>query len=217
MAFELLLETGSISNDGAILAINDASVWADSTEGARTSYGVFLEGVYKLSATPAPVVTAPEEPLTDVTWNATMIGDGRYTFTAYAFLTQVVADFNVPTEGDLSVSASGGLQQWVSAAWVAVNLVDHLNDAVYVGVLEVPYLAYAYAYKNVLNLDYIKQVKGDIAGGAEQNKLYYKRTDLDYFNALIDGAGYNFALGLYTNYYEIVINLNDIRLNQQIS
>jgi len=216
MAFELKLATGSISNEGAILAINDASVWADSTEGARTSYGVFLEGDYRLSATPLPVATAPEEPLTDITWDATMGVDGRYTFVAYAFLT-VAAYAGGMISGDVAVDTDNLLKMYNGATWDAVDLDDHIVDAKYMGTVEVPFLNAAYAYKNVLNLEYIKQVKGDIAGGAEQNKLYYKRTDLDYFNALIDGAAYNFALGLYTNYYEIVNNLNDIRLNQQIS
>jgi hypothetical protein len=215
MAFELLLETGSISNDGANLAINDVSVWADSDEAARNQYGVFVIGNYRVSSTKVAITVSPEEPLTDIVWDAVTAADGRYTFDSYAFL--IEANVPAPNEGDLSVSATGDLQQWQTGAWVTVQIADHIASAVYTGVLEVPYLAYAYTYKNQLNLEYIAQVKGDIAGGAEQNKLYYKRTDLDYFSALIDGAGYNWALAAFSNYYEIVKNLDDIRLNQQIS
>jgi hypothetical protein len=215
MAFELLLETGSISNEGANLEVNDASIWADSDEGARGSYGVFVLAQYRISSTPVAVAVTPVTPLTDVTWGIVTGSDGRYTFNSYAFLT--VAATTAPVSGDVAVDTDDLLKMYNGATWDVVDLADHLDDAVYVGVLEVPYLAYAYTYKNQLNLEYIAQVKGDIVNGAEQNKLYYKRTDLDYFAALIDGAGYNWALGLYSNYYAIVNNLDDIRENQQIS
>jgi len=215
MAFELLLATGSISNEGANLAIDDVSVWADSAEGARSSYGVFVTGSYRLSATSSPIAVTPEEPTTDVSWSAVTNADGRYTFLGYAFLT--VAVTTSPVNGDIAVDTDDLLKMYNGATWDIVDLADHIGDAVYSVTFEVPYLAYAYTYKNQLNLEYIAQVKYDILNGADQNKLYYKRTDLDYFAALIDGAGYNWALGLYSNYYGIVENLDDIRVNKQIS
>lgn len=214
--FELLLETDNVLTNGA-LTINEASDWTASDKGARNQYGVFLKGDFRISADASniPLTPDPLTPLTDITWEATMGVDGRYTFTAYAYLTE--ANVPAPNEGDLSVSAAGALQQRQSAAWVVVPFEEHLADAVYTGVLEIAYLPESYIYKNQLNLEYIQQVKGDIAKGAEQNKLYYKRTDLDYFSSLIDAAGYNHALALWSNYYEIIANLTDIRLNQQIS
>lgn len=216
MAFELKLVAGSITNEGETLIINDNSVWADSAEIARDQYGVLILAEYRIAVTAGtPVVSSDPLPLTDITWLLNTIGDGRYTVNSYAFLRVGVGA--VPVTGDVRIQLDNTLVKYNGATWNVVLLEDEFTEAVYTGALDVPYLADAYIYRNQLNLEYIAEVKGDLAGGADRNKLYYKRTDLDYFSALITGAGYNFALFLFSNYYEIVVNLNDIRLNQQIS
>ena len=216
MAFKLKLVAGSITNGGETLVINDDSVWADSAEGSRDQYGVLILAEYKIAVTAgAPVVSSDPLPLTHITWVLNTIGDGRYTVNSYAFL--LVGVGAAPVIGDVRVQLDNTLVKYNGATWVVVLLENEFTEAAYTGVLDIPYLANAYIHRNQLNLEYIAEVKGDLAGGADRNKLYYKRTDLDYFSALINGAGYNFALFLFSNYYEIVSNLNDIRTNQQIS
>ena len=216
MAFELKIQASTTLNGGAILQIEDVSVWADSSEGARGSYATFLTGSYRLSSELEEVSINPNEPESDLSWDVNTPKNGRYSFTAHAFY---IKDTVVPNEGDVHYDpVADELVRWVSAAWVATTLEASLNDTIYTsGVLEVPYLSYAYSYSNLLNLEYIKQVKHDIQNGAQQNKLYYKRTDLDYFKSLITGGEYNWALGLYSNFYEITINLNSIIASGQIS
>ena len=164
------------------------------------------------------VEIATYDPLDAVEWTAEIPQDGRYSFSSYAFLEK---DTEVPVEGDVHIDIIDGLlYQWVSAAWVYITLEDAVTagKAYYVGTVnETPILTDAYTYKAQLNLDYIKQVKSDIQGGAQQNKLYYERTDLDFFSSLILGAEYNWSIGLYSNYYEIVMNLNNIIASGTIS
>jgi len=218
MAFELLIETGSISNEGAILQINDVSDWSASDQGARASYATIMTAEFRTEATPTEATLSAYDPETAIEWSLNTPQNGRYSLTLHAFY---IKDEVVPAEGDVHYDpVANALVQWISAAWVAITEADAISQgkAIYTSqILEIPYLSYAYSYKNVLNLEYIAQVKGDIAKGAEQNKLYYKRTDLDYFNALLDGAGYNWALGNFSNYYEIVANLDAITTNKQIS
>jgi len=215
--FELILLADSITSDGGFFKMTDGSVWANA-DYARNLFGVFLKGEYKIAEEPSAVTFNTYDPLTDVDWTVVTPDNGRYTFTAYAF---VEIDTEVPAEGDVHVHATTGvLYQWVSAAWVEISLDDAIaaEKAYYTSAeLDIPFLAYAYTYKNTINLEYIQQVKADIQNGASQNKLYYKRTDLDYVDALITGAEYNWAIGLFSNYYEVVSNLNSIISTGKIS
>lgn len=215
MAFEFKNIAASIANDSANLIIEDASNW-DEEPRPRTSFGVYVEAEYRLSSTPSDVDITTYDPLTDTSWILDSPANGRYTVNSYAFLQRGV---EVPSVNDVEIYTDGLLYQWDGAAWNAISLEDAVTAEkyVYTHTLEVPFLAYAYAYKNEINLEYIKQVKSDINNGVQQNKLYYKRTDLDYFSSLITGAEYNWSIALYSNYYEIVINLNNIMDSGQIS
>jgi hypothetical protein len=210
MAFELTLVASNTTGDGANLIITDGSDWAQA-DFPRTAFGVHVKGEFRILEAPTEVVIATYDPLDAVQWTAATPQNGRYSFTAYAF---VEKDTEVPAEGDVHIDITDGLlYQWVSAAWVLITLDAAITagKAYYTSpVLDVPFLAYAYAYKNVLNLKYIKQVKNDISKGTQQNKMYYNRTDLDYFSSIILGAEYNWAIGLYSNYYELVNNINSI-------
>lgn len=215
--FELILKASDTTQDGSSITITDESDWS-LADALRDKFGVFIKGTFQVDETPSDVTITTYDPLVDDSWDASSPSNGRYIFTAYAFIEQNEV---VPSEGDVQINATTGeLFQWVSAAWVAITLDDAIaaDKAYYTSTpLDVPLLSYAYALRNDLNLEYIKQVKGDIEGGAEQNKLYYKRTDLDYVKALILGAEYNWALGLYSNFYQTVNNLNDIIESKQIS
>lgn len=214
--WEFLLQVDNTTSDGGTINISDASDWSLAAD-TRDKFGIFIVGEYRLSATPSAVSIATYDALTANAWAATTSANGRYSFTGYAFYER---DYVVPSEGDVQIHTDGLLYQWLSAAWVLISLEDAIaaGKAFYTStVLEVPLLSYAYSYKNKLTLAYVAQVKGDMAGGADQNKLYYKRNDLDYFRALIASAEYNWALSLYSNFYEVTSNLNDIINTEKIS
>ncbi|HEC42706.1 hypothetical protein LCGC14_2185230 [marine sediment metagenome] len=211
MAFNLSITAASILQEGKKLQIDDASVWADSDLAARNKYGVMLEGEYRMSDVPGEeeVVTFDSyDPITGIQWFADSPENGRYLFTAYAWIQK---DEVVPSTDDVHIDpADGLLYQWSGSAWVLIAFNDTSKaKAAYTStVLDVPLLSYAYAYKNILNLAYIEQVKWDVEHGAEQNKLYYKRTVLDYFSALILSAEYNWTIDLFYHYYQIVTTIN---------
>ena len=74
-------------------------------------------------------------------------------------------------------------------------------------------MSHAYLLKNKLNLKYLTQVQKDIRNGDAYTDMYYKRVDLDYTDALINAAEYNWSLGLYSNFYDICKELNLIEEN----
>ena len=216
--FEFLLQTDFITNDSGNLVIKDITDWTLGVD-LRDKFGLFIKGEFRLDATPSVVVFAIYDPLVDDSWTATTPQDGRYSFTGYAFYER---DYVVPADDDVQIHTDGLLYQWDlgMTQWDLISLDDAVaaGKAFYTStILEVPFLSYSYTHKNVLNLTYIKQVKNDIQHGAEQNKLYYKRTDLDYFSALITGTEYNWSIALYSNFYEGVKNLTDIITTGQIS
>jgi hypothetical protein len=210
MAFDLLLELRSISSTAESAKITDITTWSE-VPGGRADFGIFLRGLFYLSSDSDPVTIVAYNPLNITHWTAVTPENGRYQFTSYAFL--IVASTEALVEGDVRVDTEGDLVQWLSSAWVPITL----DAAVTAGKayetstpLEIPFLSYAYIYRNKLNLEYVAKVKNDIERGAEQNELYYKRTTLDYFYALILAAEYNWAMALYENYYQATENLNNI-------
>jgi hypothetical protein len=212
--FEFLLKADSITNESANLNISDISDWS-LADNPRNSFGVFVLAAYRESATEEDATVNQYDPLLDTTYSLQTPEDGRYSIGAVAFYKR---DEVVPSIGDVHVYTDGLLYEWDGAAWNLVNLEDVLDKAYYTSeLLEIPFLAYSYTYKNKLNLDYIRQVKNEIGNGAEQNKLYYKRTNLDYVTALINGAEYNWALSLFGNYYDTVRNLKSIINSEEIS
>lgn len=212
--FEIVLKAGNLINTGANLEILEVSDWSQSDLGDRGSYGVILLGEFFSSTEGMPIWVSPTDSLTTTTWILDVENDGRYKATAYVFKT-VAASVN-PQNGDYALDVNNILKQYDGAAWVVVvDLEAAYLEALYTGNINIPILERAHGYKNLLNLQYIAQVKSDIAKGATQNKMYYKRSDLDYYNALLSGAMYNFAIEAFSNFYEIVVNLNDIRINRQ--
>ena len=208
MAFNLSIQVAATLQAGSKLQIDEVSNWVDAPY-LRDSYGLFLIGEYRLQEDPEAVEIDTYDPLVDSTWLTSSPQNGRYSFAVYAFLKIGV---QLPEVDDVQVNTTDGLlYKYDGADWVLVALADVLADAEYTsGILDIPFLGYAYHYKNIINLAYIKTVKRDTDRGAEQNKLYYSRTALDYFTALILAAEYNWSIDLFNNFYQIVIELNAI-------
>lgn len=209
MAFNLSIQAAAVLEQGGKLQIDDVSVWEDATYPTRSSYGLLILSEYRIEETPTVVDMEAYDPLVDSMWLANTPENGRYSFALYAF---VKIGVEAPATGDVQMDpADGLLYQWDGAAFARVDLANVLAKAAYTStVLEVPFLAYAYHFKNLINLQYVKNVKRDTDRGMEQNKLYYSRTALDYFTALILASEYNWSIELYNNFYQIVIELNAI-------
>lgn len=213
MAFNLSIQATSTIESGKYLRVSDVSDWT-LADYLRDSYGIFLVGKYRITNTPEDISIKTYDPLTSNYWDANSENDGRYSFTAYAFLKR---DVEAPSEGVVHVHTDGKLYQYQSSSWIEVELNDVLTEAAYTStILEVPVLSHAYIFKAGLNLEYIKRVKADVEQGATQDEFYYSRLTLDYFRALIKAAEYNWSLNAYSNYYQIVGTLNAIITNGKI-
>ncbi len=208
MAFNLSIQTTAILQSGGKLQINDVSDWTQADH-LRASYGLLIKGEYRIQEDPTVVDIDVYDPLIDSVWFANTTIDGRFSFAVYAFIKKGV---EVPEVGDVEMDPVDGLlYQWDGAAYTEVQLDDVMAKASYTStLLDVPFLAYSYHYKNLINLQYIKNVKNDTDRGTEQNKLYYSRQSLDYFTALILSAEYNWSIDLFNNYYQIVLQLQEI-------
>lgn len=212
--FTPLLQVASLSPDGSVLTLTDISNYADAAY-PRDSYGLFIEAILQGTSENTNVELLPFDPISESSFSAVIKSNGRYVFTMYLFLLKSIA---TPVEGIVCYDAvSGKLVKYTNAAWVEITFETAKVDALYSKIaLITPVLGIAYAHKNLINLEYIKAVKKEISKGAEQNKLFYKRTDLDYFSALIDSAEYNWSLGNYYNFQEIVEELDKIIATREI-
>ena len=218
MAFKLVIQEQFITETGDALSITDISDWTEET---RANYAVLLLADYipaDLEKEELVVIAPGDDAVTDDSWLVTIIKDGRVNVTGYAHLIGLSSDtpaddtilYLTDTKAVMKYTAAGG--------WEAIPIAEQIAAATYVSdVLNLSLLQNANKYKNDLNLIYITQIKNDLAHGSRQNELFYRRTDLDYVNALILGAEYNFGLALYTIYYDIVNNLNTIISTGKIS
>lgn len=188
MAFNFNLGIDFSSSNNQKIIIRDESNWGEAPL-PRSSYGIFIVAKLHTRDTSLDVVKT-YDPLADVTWELRSPNNGRFDIQGYAF---PLKDDVVASEGVVAVSQTGALQKYSGGSWSSTTLASSLDKATYTSDLGFPFLGYAHSYKNFLNLKYIKEVKKDVGNGAEQNKLYYKRTNLDYFSSLILGAEYNWS------------------------
>jgi hypothetical protein len=209
MAFEFKILATAVVPDGTSITISDVSEWAESAN-PRADFALFLKGEFRIAADPTEAEIVSDDPEIVIDWSALTPADGRYSYTGYGFFIQGTVGQD-PIEGDVQYNATEDkLQQYLSAAWVDILLDDAIaagKQEIITAVLEVPHLTNAYIQRNLMNLEYVKQVKRDLDNGASQNKLYYKRVDMDYFTSLINSAEYSWALTAYSDYYSIVENL----------
>lgn len=215
MAFELLIKENNISGDGKSLGIDDVSDWSQSL---RTNYALITLANYIPADLEADVLeVVGVDPETDAAWTVVLTKDGRIQVTCYSYLKAVSTD-NL-TEGDVRyLTDLEVVEKYSGGTWIAIDIDEQIASAEETSnLLDLSILVEAIDYKNQVNLEYIAQIKSDLAHGAQQNELYYKRTDLDYINSLIVGAEYNFGLALFTIYYNIVENLNLIVSTGKIS
>ena len=218
MAFKLVIQEQFITETGDALRVTDITDW---TEEVRSDYALLLLANHipaDLEKTELVIVPAGEYAVVEDSWLVNLIQDGRINVTCYAHLIALSTD--IPVDGTIRYLTDTKVVMRYTAAggWEAVSIEDQIAAATYTSdVLDLSVLQNANKYKNDLNLVYITQIKNDLAHGARQNELFYRRTDLDYINALILGAEYNFGLALYTIYYDIVNNLNTIISTGKIS
>ena len=211
MALALKIEATSITADGSLLYIRDDSNWGVEPHDALSLF-IFTRRIY--SATEfVELPSACISTVLNADWAIDVDTDGRVEVIMYAY-TQAISTNTMPVNGTIKfLTDLNILAEVIAGAWVEITDVVHaIDEAPYVSnELNISVLQRAFKYKNDLNLEYIALVKNDLAHGAVQNELYYKRSELDYVNSLISGAEYNFNLELYTIYYNILNNLDTIR------
>ena len=210
MALVLKIEATSITPEGDLLYVRDVSNWATESHDSLSLF-LFARRVYSTTEF-VELPTACSSNTVNGDWTVGVDADGRIEVTMYAYENMLSTD-TIPAEGTIRhITDLQLLMEVIEGVWVEVTDVVHaIDEAPYVSnILNVSVLHRAFKYKNDVNLEYIALVKNDLAHGAKQNELYYKRSNLDYINALIIGAEYNFNLALYTIYYDILNNLDII-------
>ena len=205
---DLIAEFGSISSDGATVQILDRTDWGTAPI-ARGDLAIIGKGDFISEIGEKTYVEfIVGDPISDTEFRSNIPQDGHYEFTLYAFDT-IEAAAGSYTGGTPYYNVAEG--KFYIYTTELEDLESPFTEALHSSnVIEVPLLSKAYTYKNKLNLDYVALVQGDLSKGVRQNKMYYSRRDLDYFTALIQGAEYNWALALYSNFYDIVDKLNKI-------
>lgn len=203
MAFTLALTTVSTNANYA-----NVSITLDN----RENFGVLSYVQMYLASEPTVGAVATNDPLTVTTWAVGTSSNARYKVTGYAYPNEANA---VSSDGNYRVDSSGSLQKYASSAWADTEFDDAARTAATEtsNVLDNAILSQSYLLRNKMNLKYVTQVQKDIREGTAYTNLYYKRTDLDYTDALINAAEYNWSLGLYTNFYDICKELNLIQQN----
>jgi hypothetical protein len=224
MAFELKTILVSMDLTSKTYVVQDASVWDDPNNQPdpnfpnRSDYGVFLEVFRDTSADPEYTTSEPNNIDQTVTneWTVTSERDGKYDNTLYGFLEKTL--ITTPVEGDVGYNKQDNrLEEFVGGVWVEVELALAKDRAKLKGlVVYVPVLMFSENYQNRLNLEYITTFRNDVVNGAKQNKLYYKRSSLDYCTGLIRGAKYAWEIGVASTFINIVESLNTIILTDKV-
>lgn len=213
----LIIAVDGISFDGSILNIKDITDYGTLTNTDRSSYGLFFDATFQDSADAQQITVTSGSPDVVDEWSVELVNDGR--IKAQAFLFPIIGETNIPLAvGDVRMDVSNkNLYEWVNSSW-RVTTLEASKDKSYKtsNLIDIPVLNNAYAHKNTLNLEYIRAIKNEVDNGAEQNKLFYRRTTLDYFVSLIQGAEYNWALSNFANFYEIVNTLNNITVTGKL-
>ena len=218
MAFQLVIKEKSIISNGKVLVIEDVSDWNSLTDPApvnRSDFGMFMFPEYvksDLSVLPLdhdnPIPEYVDE------WNVNLIEDGRVKARAYTVNSMVSYDIDPPPPIDsvwYLFDRQGAFRWDEFDQWVEATDDEIKAASVYTSnTIDLSILINSRKFQTKLNLTYIVQVKKDVAHGARQDELYYKRLSLDYIDALIKGAEINFAMSLFTIYYDIVNNINRI-------
>ena len=219
---DLKIEVQSINSAGTELTIKDVSPWTENPDEGSDDVGVVLFTDNHLTGEPTDIKLVPGASGTvEPTWIVPISKDGRITVNIWSF--DRVEYSGTPEEstmvpgsltGDLKFAIHDEtFREWTGVEWVRVeglSVLAYENYTLDKSSLEVPVLIEAYKYRNLINLDYIKKVKQEISHGAQQDQLFYLRTEVDYFAALLRSAEYNWALGLYENFSEITENMNSI-------
>ena len=212
MAFELKLKLETQDLQGHSITVVDDSDWSLLNPEGREDYGVFVDAIYyTVEGEKRHYVNPGIDPGVDSSWESPVLQDGRFGFTAYAF--KSLSLLGSPREGDVAYDpGTKGLVKYTGGAWFITTFYESLDKAHITGVmLDLPILMYSENYRNRLNLEYIRIFRDDYINGEKQNKLYYKRSTLDYVNSLIEGAKYSWAIKVFMSYINIVSSLNEMK------
>jgi len=203
MAFTISLTTVTTNAEHVNVALSLSN---------RGNFGVIPYVEVFLESTPGMGTVSTYNKLTATSLEVDTPNNARYQITMYAFPTEANA---AQIADSYRVDVTGSLQQYNGTQWANVEFdqfaragasetSNTINQAI---------LSHAYLLRNKLNLKYLAQVQKDVREGDAYTEMYYKRVDLDYTDALINAAEYNWSLGLNSNFYDICKELNKIEEN----
>lgn len=207
----LSIEKGTIDIEGEFININDTTPW--SMELNRNKYALFMHASVTSQSTQVAVDNTL--PLSSNTWTIPTEVDGEFQFTLYGFL----------KDDDIAELVDEEVRYFVTDAvfkkynlsnnsWSIADISVNLPKAVVNSpVLKLPILFKALIYKSRLLLKYVQTSNNLISKGTQQNILFYERNALDYFNALLYGAQYCYALGAISEFNIAVNNMTKFRLS----
>ena len=214
MAFELKLELTSMDISNKVFTLTESSDWATAPPSppTRAEWGIMLEAFQdtKEGLQPIGFITDGDN-LTETTkWLVEARKDGKYLCNAYMF--PELAFFTTPVADDIAYDkGTDTLVKYDGTVWSVVELVDVKDEALHSQKdIDIPVLMYSENYQNRLNLEYISTFRGDVVNGTPQNKLYYKRSALDYCRSLLDGARYAWEAGAEGSFINITDSLTEL-------
>jgi hypothetical protein len=209
MAFELILTTTSVSADGNTITVQDNTDWSTDV---RADYGLFLKAVRTTQSGSTVLDINQKIPESNDSWEIDSSIDGNYEFILYAFKR---AENNVPVGFVLYTSNLNSLVQYDGVTWVEVDLLNVIDKAFKNKSLKIPVLFKAKAHKTSLVLQYVQVTKTLSNSNRDKNRLFYERTELDHFNALLIATEYSYGLSLFTEFYDIVALLDELRISNE--
>jgi hypothetical protein len=213
MALELNLAASYVNEDGSIITVSDTTNWGI---GVRNNYALFLvpsidtgRGDVNLQVIKEPAELSPA----DVTsWKVPSDVDGKYTFELFAFELFVSETPEIGNEGKIYYNKTeDSFHKWDGVDFTVISFAQAQESILSVpAILVIPVLFKARTFKTKLVLKYVKDIKEMDLSHRDKNRLYYERSELDHFNALLLAAEYSFSISIFTNFYEIIDLLKEL-------
>jgi hypothetical protein len=197
MALEFKIAPSFVTEQGDSITVSDTTDWCDYT---RADFALFLTAE-KESSSGVSVIELPEQiaPSTIESWIIPSATDGKYTFKLYVFDTASA----IPAVGKVIYDKILAIfTKWDGAVWNEILFSEAVESPHSLEELVIPVLFNSRTYKTSLLLEYVTSITTDDHSHKDKNRLFYERSELDHFNALLIATEYSFGLSLFTTFYD---------------
>lgn len=204
MPITLNIEPSGISSDGKTIKLSDATVWTQ--EDPRENYILIVDYQVLGNSTSSPSrLNGGLEGLNKSYWDFPVNIDGRciIRYAAYPIKTEESSS-GITYDQELQ-----SLAKFDGEVWNPITPEEALEEESQE--FNLPFLYQVRKFKMAEHMKFVHAVSNLKSRTENRDFVFSKRNDLDYINALIIGAEYNFALGLYAPFYEIVDLLTTIK------